>query len=151
VTGKGDVRERNVLGRAKWNEYEGWRTREHQDWLCNIIDQHIKFHLSDDLWTFLTPLILISAMTHYDSHTALRQYPTPHQVKSIGSSHLSIFILIFPWWVTVFSFYTHFLLIYHRFIMLFEKELLNIPLTHWWAIAYRSQKCCLIHSGFPHV
>jgi len=21
---------------------------EHQDWLCNIIDQHIKFHPSDD-------------------------------------------------------------------------------------------------------
>jgi len=54
---------------------------EHQDWLCNIIDQHIK-HPSDDLRTFLTPLILIQQLTHYDSHTALRQYPTPHQVKS---------------------------------------------------------------------
>ena len=42
---------------------------EHQDWLCNIIDQHIKFHPSDDLWTFLTPLILIWHPTHYDSHS----------------------------------------------------------------------------------
>src|SRR5882724_10293217 len=34
------------------------------------------------LRTFLTPLILIRQLTHYDSHTALRQYPTPHRVKS---------------------------------------------------------------------
>src|SRR5882724_2547135 len=34
------------------------------------------------LRTFLTPLILIWQLTHYDSHTALRQYPTPHRVKS---------------------------------------------------------------------
>src|SRR5882724_8273000 len=34
------------------------------------------------LWTILTPLILIWQLTHYDSHTALRQYPTPHRVKS---------------------------------------------------------------------
>src|SRR5882724_13260173 len=36
------------------------------------------------LWTFLTPLILIWQLTHYDSHTALRQYPTPHRVKSLN-------------------------------------------------------------------
>src|SRR5882724_622394 len=34
------------------------------------------------LRTILTPLILIRQLTHYDSHTALMQYPTPHRVKS---------------------------------------------------------------------
>jgi len=29
---------------------------EHQDWLCNIIGHHIKFHLLMIFWTFLTPL-----------------------------------------------------------------------------------------------
>src|SRR5882724_7206631 len=42
---------------------------EHQDWLGNIITHHIKFHLPDDLWTFLTPPILIWHLTHYDSHS----------------------------------------------------------------------------------
>ena len=60
------------------------------------------------LWIFLTPLILIRHLTHHDSHTALRQYPllieSSHWIKS--SFHL---YPIFPWWVTVFCFITHFL------------------------------------------
>jgi len=59
---------------------------EHQDWLCNIIDQHIKFHPSDDFTDILTPLILIRQLTHYDSHTALSSTPllieSSHQIKS---------------------------------------------------------------------
>ena len=61
-----------------------------QDWLGNIIAHHIQFHPSDDLQIFLTPLILIQHLTHYDLHTALKQYPllieSSHQIKS--SFHL---------------------------------------------------------------
>src|SRR5882724_2541493 len=63
------------------------------------------------LWTFLTPLILIWQLTM--THTALRQYPTPHQVKSLDQ-------VIFPF----ISYFSHdeslcfillliFFLIYH--------------------------------------
>ena len=69
VPGKGDARERQALRRAKHNEQWGKKDMEHHDWLCNIINHHIKFHSSDDLWTFLTPLILIWQLTHHDSHS----------------------------------------------------------------------------------
>ena len=50
VTGKedADARERQAEGRIKRNEKWGTKDMEHQDLLCNIIDHHIKFHLSDD-------------------------------------------------------------------------------------------------------
>jgi len=42
---------------------------EHQDWLGSIVAHCIKSHPSDDFLTFLTPLILIWHLTHYDSHS----------------------------------------------------------------------------------
>jgi len=60
------------------------------------------------LWTFLTPLILIWQLTHYDSHTALRQYPTLHRVKS-SDQVIFPFYPNFPMRVTLFHFITHFL------------------------------------------
>src|SRR5882724_5437700 len=41
------------------------------------------------LWTFLTPLILIQQLTHYDSHSLEAVSHSSSQV--IGSSHLSIY------------------------------------------------------------
>ena len=79
------------------------------------------------------------------THTQLWGSNHPSLSQVIGSSHLSIYILFFPWWVTVF----HLLLISFWFIIWFiilfwDGTFWNISLTHWWAIAYRSQKCCLI-------
>jgi len=104
------------------------------------------------LRTFLTPLILIQQLTHYDSHTALRQYPTPHWVKS-SDQVIFPFYPNFPWWVTVFRFITHFLFWFIIwFIMLFWKGTFwNFPMTHWWAIAYWSLECCLVVLHSPHV
>jgi len=64
-----------------------------------------------------------------------------HQIKS--SFH---FILIFPWWVTVFHFITHFLFdLSSDSSCCYEKELSGIFL---WLIdeqiAYWSLKCCLV-------
>jgi len=146
-----DARERQAEGRIKRNEKWGTKDMEHQDLLCNIIDQHIKFHPSDDFYgTFLTPLILIRQLTHYDSHTALRQYPllikSSHWIKS--SFH---FYLNFPMMSHCVSFYYSFsfwFIIW--FIMLFWKGTFwNFPLTHWWTIAYWSLKMLLSHFGFP--
>src|SRR5882724_9553405 len=83
------------------------------------------------LQTFLTPLILIWQLTHFDSHTALRQYPTPHQVKSLDQ-------VIF----TFISYFSHdeslcfillfiFFLIYHLIChAVLRWNFWNIPLTH---------------------
>jgi len=59
-------------------------------------------------------------------------------------SHLSIYILFFPWWVTVFSFITHFPSDLSTDSSCCSEMELYIPLTHRWAITYRSQKCCLV-------
>jgi len=70
----------------------------------------------------------------------------------IRSSHLSIFILIFPWWVTVFHFITHFFLIYHLIHhAVLKRNFLEFSSGSWWAIAYWSQKCCLVILDSPHV
>src|SRR5882724_3365133 len=47
------------------------------------------------LWTFLTPLILIRQLTHYDS-PSLEAVSHSSSSQLIGSSHLSIYILFFP-------------------------------------------------------
>jgi len=135
-----------VEGRIKRNEKWGTKDMEHQDWLCNIIDQHIKFHPSDDFTDIFNTTHPNRQLTHYDSHTALRQYPTPHRVKSCRSSHLSIFYPNFPWWVTVVSFYYSFSFwfIIWFVMLLWKGTFWNFPLTHWWAIAYWSLKCCLV-------
>jgi len=99
---------------------------------------------------FLTPLILIRQLTHYDSHTALRQYPllieSSHCIKS--SFH---FYLNFPMMSHCVSFYYSFSFdLSSDSSCCSEKELSGIFLwLNWWAIAYRSQKCLLSRSGFP--
>ena len=148
---------REMQGRGKCREgqrgmsSEGWRIWSHQDWLCNIIDQHIKFYPSDDFMD-------ISDTTHPNS--AIDSLWLTHSLEAvshssssqvIGSSHLSIYILFFPWWVTVFHFIIHFLSdLSFEFVMLFyDGTFWKIPMTHWWAITYRSQKCCLVIQDFP--
>jgi len=98
---------------------------EHQDWLCNIINHHIKFHPSDDLWTFLTPFILIQHMTHYDSHSLEAvSYSSLSQVNR--SSHLSIYILFFH-----------------------DKSLCFILLLYFLSDLSSDSSCCLSRMGFP--
>ena len=100
------------------------------------------------LWTFLT-LILIWQLTHYDSHS-LEAVSHSSSSQVISSSHLSIYILFFPWWVTVFHFILF--LIYH----------LICHAVLWWNFledSYDSlmknhlqiSEMLLSHSGFPHV
>jgi len=103
------------------------------------------------LWIFLTPLILIRQLTHYDSHTALRQYLTPHKVKSLDQV-IFPFYLNFPMMSNCVSFITHFLLIYHLIHHAVLKGTSGFfPLNHWWAITHWSQKCCLVILDSPHV
>jgi len=80
------------------------------------------------------------------THTQPWAVSTPHWVQVIGFKYLSIFILIFPWWVTVFCFITHFLfdLSSDSFMLFWKGNFWNLPLTHWWAIAYWSQKCAYL-------
>src|SRR5882724_5729173 len=85
---------------------------EHQDWLGNIITHCIKFHLSEDLWTFLTPLILIWHLTHYESHS-LEAVSHSSLSQVIRSSHPSIFILISHDESLCFILLLIFFLIYH--------------------------------------
>jgi len=82
---------------------------EHQDLLCNIIDQHIKFHPSDDFMDNFNTLILIRQLTHYDSHTALRQYPILIESKSRIKSSFHFYPNFPHDEFTVFCFITHFL------------------------------------------
>jgi len=104
-----DARKRQVEGRIKRNEKWGTKDMEHQDWLCNIIDQHIKFHPSDDFTDIFNTTHPNSAIDSLWLTHSLEAVPHSSSSQVIGSSHLSIFILIFPWWVTVFRFITHFL------------------------------------------
>jgi len=88
------------------------------------------------------------------SHTALRQYPTPHWVKSSDQVIFPIFILNFPMmkslcFILLLIFFLIFII---WFIMLFwNRTFWNFPLTHWWEIAYWSLKCCLVILDSPHV
>jgi len=117
---------------------------EHQDWLCNIINQHIKFHPSDDLQTFLTPLILIRQLTHYDSHTALRQVPTSHRVKS-SDQVIFPFYLDFPMMSHCVSFITHFLFDYHliRHAVL-KRNFLEFSSDSLMSNRLLISECCLV-------
>ena len=42
---------------------------EHEDWLCNIIDHHIKFHPSDDFLDISDTTHPNSAIDSLDSHS----------------------------------------------------------------------------------
>jgi len=79
-----------------------------------------------------------------------------------GSSHSSwvkswikssfLFILIFPWWVTVFLFFTHFLFdLSSDSSCCSEKEISGIFLYHWWGIALLISEMLLSHSGFRSI
>jgi len=118
------------------------------DWLCNIIDQHIKFHPSDDFMDIFNPLILIWQLTHYDSHTALRQYPTPHRVKSSIKSSFH-FYPNFPWCHCV-SFYYSFLFDLSSVRHAVLKRTFWIFLWLMMSNRYWSLKCCLVVLHSPH-
>src|SRR5882724_7859302 len=85
VTGKEDARCEGETSGGK--DKRGMRSKGRRIWSIKIgcatsSINTSSFTLLMILRTFLTPLILIRQLTHYDSHTALRQYPTPHRVKS---------------------------------------------------------------------
>jgi len=111
--------------------------------------------LKPDFWpssavhfTCTTPLILIGIDSPWLTHS-LEQIPllieSSHWIKS--SFH---FYPIFPWWVTVFIFYSFSFWFIIWFVMLFyDGTFWKIPMTHWWAITYRSQTCCLVDQDSP--
>jgi len=80
-----DARERQAEGRIRGMRSEGWRIWSIKICCATSSINTSSFTLLMILRTFLTPLILIQQLTHYDSHTALRQYPTliesSHRIK----------------------------------------------------------------------
>jgi len=117
---------------------------EYQDWL---LQHHWSSYQVFTFWWFMDisdPLILIGNWLTMTQQLWGSIHSSSSQV--IGSSHLSIYILFFPWWVTVFHLLLILFLIYHLIHHPVPKMELsgNLPLTHWWAITYRSQKCCLV-------
>jgi len=65
----------------------------------------------------------------------------------IRSSHLSIYILFFHDESLCFILLFWFII---WFVMLFyDRTFWKILMTHWWAITYRSQKCCLVIQDSP--
>ena len=96
--------------RGEGREKEEWFVRDEGDGMMKI--QHQTWGASSSqespplmiLQTFLALLTLIWHMTH----TALRKYPTSLWVKSSIKPSFLLYP-IFPWWVTVFCFMTHFL------------------------------------------
>ena len=103
-----------MWGRGKCREglsrmsSEGWRIWSIKIGCATSLINTSSFTLLMILWTFLTPLILIQQLTHYDSHS-LEAVSHSSLSQVIWSSHLSIYILFFPWWVTGFRFIIHFL------------------------------------------
>ena len=111
VTGKGDARCKGETSRGK--DKEEWVVRDEGYGASRLVVQH---HWSSNqvtllmiFWTFLTPFILIWHLTHYDSHS-LEAVSHSSSSQVIGSSHRSIFILIFP---LCFILLLIFFLIYH--------------------------------------
>ena len=145
MRGRGECRE-GLSGTSS----EGWRIWNIKiDWAASSLIAS-SFTLLMILQTFLEQIILIQHLTHM-THTALRQYPTPHWVKSLikWSFHL---YPIFPLWVTMLHFITHFSFWIIIWSIIWDGTFWNISLTHWWAIAYRSQKCYLvIHDSLPYI
>src|SRR5882724_10433508 len=104
------------------------------------------------LRTILTPLILIRQLTHYDSHTALRQYPTPHRVKSLDQ-------VIFPFlskfshneslcFVLLLIFFLIYHLIHHAVL---KKNFLESSSDSLMSNHLQISEMLLSHSGLPHV
>ena len=146
-----DARKRQAWKGQRGMSSEGWRIWSIKIGCATSSINTSSFTLLMILQTFLTPLILIQQLTHYDSYTALRQYPTPHEVKSLDQ-------VIFPF----LSQFSHdeslcfillliFFLIYLIHHAVLKRIFWNFHLTHWWAITYRSQKCCLVILDSPHV
>src|SRR5882724_21703 len=102
------------------------------------------------LRTFLTPLILIRQLTHYDSHTALRQYPTPHQVKSLDQV-IFHFYLNFPMMSHCVSFYYSFSFwIYHLIChAVLKRNFLEFSSDSLMTNHLLISEMLLSHSGFP--
>jgi len=146
-----DARERQAEGRIKRNEKWGTKDMEHQDLLCNIIDQHIKFHPSDD---FTDNFNTTHPNRHWltMTHTVLSSTPllieSSHRIKSSFHfypnfpmmSHCVSFYYSFSFWFIIW------------FVMLFWKELSGIFL---WLIDEQSLtdlwNVCLVVLDSPHV
>jgi len=107
------------------------------------------FNPSDDFTDILTPLILIRQLTHYDSHTALRQYPTSHRVKS-SDQVIFPFYLDFPMMSHCVSFYYSFLFdLSSDSSCCSEKELSGISSDSLMSNCLLISEMLLSHSAFP--
>jgi len=150
---EGDVRCKGEESVGKG--YVEWVVRtkdmEHQIGCATSSINTSSFTLLMILWTFLTPLILNWQLTHYDSHT-LEAVSHSSLSQVIRSSLLSIYILFFPWWVTVFCFITHFFLIYHLIChVVLWRNFLEDSYDSLMSNCLQISEMLLSCSGFPHV
>ena len=117
---------------------------EHQDWLGSIIIHHLKNHPIDDFMDISGTTCLNSPSDSLWLTQPWGSIPllikSSHQIKS--SFH---FYPHFPMMSHCVSFYYSFFSDLSSDSSCYSKmELSGIFLTHWWAIAYRYQKCCLV-------
>src|SRR5882724_13605294 len=101
------------------------------------------------LRTFLTPLILIWQLTHYDTHS-LEAVPHSSSSQVIGSSHLSIFILFSHDESLCFVLLLIFFLIYHliRHAVL-KRNFLEFSSDSLMSNRLLISEMLLSRSGFP--
>jgi len=136
---------------------EEWEVRDKAYGASRLVVQHhrshIKFHPSDDLWTFFNTTHPNSAIDSLWLTHSLESVPHSSLSQVIRSSHLSIFYPNFPMMSHCVLFYYSFsfwFIIW--FVMLFWKGTFwNFPLNNWWAITYWSLKCCLVVLHSSHV
>jgi len=81
---------------------------------------------------------LNSAFDSHNSHS-LEAVSTPNQVKSSIKSSYILFSHMMSHCVSFYYSFSFWFIIWSSCCSKME-----LSLTHWWAIAYRSQKCCLI-------
>src|SRR5882724_5786239 len=99
------------------------------------------------LWTFLTPLILIWQLTHYDSHS-LEAVSHSSLSQVIRSSHLSIYFshdesLCF---ISLFIFFLIYHLIHHAVL---KRNFLEFSSDSLMSNHLLISEMLLSHSGFP--
>ena len=97
-------------------------------------------------------LILIWHLTHYDSH--ILEAVSHSWSSQVINQVIFPFISYFPMMSHCVSFYYSFSFwfIIWFFMLFWDGTFWNIYLTHWWAITYWSQKCCLvIHDSLLYI
>ena len=122
---------------------------EHQDWLGSIIIHCLKNHPIDD---FISGTTCLNLALDYDLHSL--EAVSHSSLSQVINQVIYPFIYYFSYdeslfFILLLIFFLIYHLIHHAIL---DGNFWNISLTHWWAIAYRSQKCCLvIHDSLLYI